>query len=106
MSITNLQSSMNIQLTKFKNEKISDLEKRVARIEARNKKVEKDKQWETSLTRRVLLVVFTYLAIALYLNVINVKDPWLNAIVPSLGFYLSTLTLPFFRNIWEKYFRE
>ena len=75
---------------------LSDLEKRVAEIEKRNAKVEADKAWETSWARRALLVLFTYLSVGLYLQVIEIPAPWLNAIVPSLGLLLSTLTLPFF----------
>lgn len=82
---------------------LEDLEKRIEKIEERNRKVEKDKVWETSFTRRALLILFTYISIGLYMNAIKITDPWLNAIVPSLGFFLSTLTLPFFRKLWEKY---
>lgn len=79
------------------------LEKRVQSIENRNKRVELDKDWETSYTRRFFVVVFTYLSIALYLKYIVKIEPWLNAIVPTLGFLFSTLTLPFFKKIWGKY---
>jgi hypothetical protein len=82
--------------------KISDLEKRIERIEKRNKRVENDKAWETSYTRRALLIVFTYLSISIYMAAIKVDRPWLNAIIPSLAFLLSTLTLPFFKNLWLK----
>lgn len=81
----------------------SELEKRVKGIEERNKRVKADKSWETSYARRILLFIFTYLAIGLYLNVINISQPWLNAIVPAVGFMLSTLTLPFFKRLWLKY---
>ena len=83
-------------------DKLQKLEEKISKIEARNRKVEADKSWETSYTRRVLLFVFTYISIGLYLNVIQVEIPWLNAIVPSIGFLLSTLTLPFFKNLWMK----
>lgn len=83
---------------------IDNLEKRVAKIEERNKNVELDKRWETSYTRKSLLVIFTYLAIGFYLSAIKISEPWLNAIVPSLGFLLSTLSLPLFKNLWKKYF--
>ncbi|MBF0102737.1 MAG: hypothetical protein HQK77_17690 [Desulfobacterales bacterium] len=76
---------------------------RIEKIEERNKTVEMNKAWESSITRRILLMIFTYLAIGIYLNVISVNDPWLNAIVPSIGFMLSTLSLPFFKKLWEKY---
>lgn len=83
-------------------EKMS-LEERIERIEQRNKSVEMNKAWETSYTRRGLIIVFTYLAIALYLKYIVGINPWINAIVPSLGFLLSTLTLPYFKSLWKKY---
>lgn len=80
--------------------KLSELETRIANIEARNKKVEINKQWEGSLTRKVLLMIFTYCAVFFYFEFIGVKPAYLNAIVPTLGFLLSTLTLPFFKSIW------
>ena len=85
---------------------ISDLEKEISAIKNRNKRVEIDKAWETSWARKFLLMIFTYLAIGFYLRAININRPWLNAIVPSIGFLLSTLTLPFFKKIWEKYFNK
>jgi hypothetical protein len=80
-----------------------DLEKRIEKIERRNKKVQVDKAWETSWMRKVLIIIFTYLSIALYLRFIVGIDPWINAIVPAIGFLLSTLSLPYFRKLWEKY---
>ena len=75
----------------------------INKIKLRNKRVESDKAWEASWTRRVSIIVFTYLAIGLYLQAINVNNPWLNAIVPSVGFMLSTLTLPALKKLWQKY---
>lgn len=82
---------------------IEELEQRIKKIEARNKAVELNKTWETSKTRRILIIIFTYLAIALYLKFIIEINPWINAIVPSIGFLLSTLTLPWFKKMWGKY---
>jgi len=81
---------------------LNDIEKEIKKINERNRRVESDKAWETSYTRRVLLTLFTYLAIGIYLHVINIPMPWLNAIVPAVAFMLSTLTLPFFRKMWLK----
>lgn len=83
-----------------------NLEERIAKIEERNSLVEQNKAWETSWTRKVLLIIFTYCAIALYLKFVVGIDPWINAIVPALGFLLSTLTLPFFKNLWVHYIYE
>jgi len=85
---------------------LEELANRVRKIEERNKKVETDKTRETSITRRFLLIVFTYLAIGLYLRAIGISRPWLNAIVPSVGFLLSTLTLPFLKRLWIKYWNK
>ena len=85
---------------------IQELEQRVSKIEERNKKVEKDKQWEVSYTRRIILILFTYLTIGFYLDAIEISSPWLNAIVPSLAFWLSTLTMPFFKKLWERYIKH
>jgi hypothetical protein len=82
---------------------MENLEERILKIEERNKKVEVDKAWETSWSRRLLLVLFTYLAVGLYLASIHISRPWLNALVPSAGFMISTLTMPFFKKIWIKY---
>lgn len=81
---------------------MEDLEQRIKQVEDRNFRVESDKAWEKSLTRRILLVIFTYLAIGLYLNAIEINSPWINAIVPAIGFMISTLTMPYFKKMWLK----
>ncbi|MBT4850026.1 hypothetical protein HON36_04195 [Candidatus Parcubacteria bacterium] len=80
------------------------LEKDLEEIKNRNEQVESDKAWETSHMRRILLMIFTYLILSLYMMAIDISRPWLNSIVPTVGFLLSTLSLPFFRNIWQKRF--
>lgn len=97
---------MRVQFLPGLHTHMKTLEERIVAIEQRNKNVETDKAWETSIARRVLLILFTYLSIGFYLHAIAVPDPWLNAIVPAIGFLLSTLTLPFFKNLWSKYTRQ
>lgn len=84
-------------------ENLESLEKRLEAIESRNKKVEADKAWEGSLTRKLLIITLTYLVIASYLYFVVGIDPWINAIVPALGFFLSTLAFPYFKTLWIKY---
>lgn len=81
---------------------LNSLAEKIQIIEERNKKVELDKAWETSWIRKLLLLVFTYLSISLYFIVIRLSRPWVNAAVPALGFWFSTLSLPLFRKIWER----
>lgn len=79
-----------------------NLEKEIEAIKARNRRVEKDKAWETSWTRRVAISVATYIIALLFFVVMNADQPFLIAIVPTLGFLLSTLTVNFLKSWWLK----
>ena len=80
--------------------KIGDLEKEIEKVKDRNKRVEADKAWETSFTRRVLITVLTYFVIVLFFYFAELPKPFINSIVPALAFLLSTMTLSFFKKIW------
>lgn len=77
-----------------------DLEGRLAEIESRNARVEGDKAWETSWTRRISIMVLTYVVVCVYLQFVVKIDPWINALVPVIGFLLSTLTLSLLKQYW------
>ena len=82
---------------------MKDLEKEIEAIKARNKRVETDKAWETSWTRRVCIMVLTYAVVVLYsFTISQVQNIWLSSLVPVIGFTLSTLSLSLVRKIWEK----
>ncbi len=76
------------------------IEDRLVVIEARNKKVEADKAWETSWTRRLSIMALTYVVVVAYLYFVVHIDPWVNALVPVIGFLLSTLTIEFIKKHW------
>ena len=82
---------------------MTTLKEFVKQIEERNKRVEADKAWETSKTRRLIVALATYLIIVLFLWMINLPNPWLNALIPTVAFFLSTLTLPVFKKLWIKH---
>ena len=79
------------------------INKEIKKIKERNKGVEADKAWEISKTRRLIISIMTYIVIAIFLWFIKVPRPWINAIIPTLGFILSTLTLSLFKTLWLKY---
>ena len=82
---------------------MKDLEKRIEDIEKRNKRVELDKAWETSWTRRICIMVLTYIVVVIYSFVIrNYNKVLLSSLVPVMGFGLSTLSITIIRRIWEK----
>lgn len=81
-----------------------DLQFEIEKIKERNARVELDKRWETSWTRRLVICILTYIVVLVYSITINkISNVWLSSIVPVIGFTLSTLSLKFIRKIWEKY---
>jgi uncharacterized membrane protein YkgB len=69
-------------------------------IQERNRRVEMDKAWETSKTRIVSIMVITYLVAVVFLWFIGAAQPWLGAGMPVIGFFLSTVSLPFVKRWW------
>ncbi len=77
------------------------------KIIARNERVEADKAWEISLTRRGLIAAVTYLVVGFYLSFLNVEYAWLHALVPPMAYMLSTLSLGIVKSVWiERAYRK
>lgn len=84
----------------MENEEI--LKEEIEKIKIRNARVELDKAWETSWTRRLFICLLTYIVVLAYSLTINkISNIWLSSVVPVIGFTLSTLSLKFIRKIWE-----
>ena len=79
-----------------------NLEAEIKKIQARNKKVELDKAWETSNTRKISIAVLTYFTMVLVMYSLNMESPFVGAIIPTLGFTLSTLGMNFLKTFWIK----
>ena len=79
------------------------LEEKVEKIEERNKRVELDKKWETSITRKICIMILTYIIVISYSYLVrNINNIFLSSLIPVIGFGLSTLSLKIIRKIWEK----
>lgn len=82
---------------------MEELKKELEEIKLRNKRVELDKKWETSYTRKICICVLTYIVVLIYSNMVNKSNNiFLSSLVPVIGFFLSTLSLKLVRKIWEK----
>jgi len=81
---------------------IKQVQQEIEKIKARNNKVELDKKWEKSITRKSSILIFTYITMSIFMHAIKVEAPFINAIIPTLGFWLSTLSLPAIKSIWLK----
>ena len=68
--------------------RITALESELTTIKLRNQQVEIDKAWETSLLRRTLVALITYLAATILLALIGNQNFIRNALVPVLGYNL------------------
>ena len=83
-----------------------NIEQEIKNIQERNKRVELNKEWETSWTRRICIMILTYIIVVAYSYLIRVYDNiFLSSLVPVIGFTLSTLSLKLVRKIWEKSIR-
>lgn len=85
-------------------EELEEVRKEINLIKERNKRVEADKAWETSGLRIFSIVIMTYIITAVVFYFIGVKNFMLNALIPTLGFYLSTQSLPFIKKWWVNRF--
>ncbi|MBI2548175.1 hypothetical protein HYW21_02390 [Candidatus Woesearchaeota archaeon] len=79
---------------------LTKLAKDIAEVKERNRRVEADKAWETSWTRKVIIAILTYLVMVVLFITVKLPEPWLNALVPTTAFFVSTLTLPLCKKWW------
>ncbi len=83
------------------------LRQKVSSILARNARVEADKAWETSWARRGIIAILTYAVIVVLMFNIRDPNPFLDALVPTFAFVLSTSVLPFAKNWWlARFYRK
>lgn len=79
-----------------------EIENDIITIKERNVRVELDKAWERSWVRRITIMVLTFIIASIWLVIIDETNVLLKAIVPTLGYLLSTLSIPIVRKIWMK----
>ena len=80
-----------------------NIEQELENIKKRNKRVELDKSWETSWTRKIYIMILTYVIVVIYSYLIKQYDNiLLSSLVPVIGFALSTLSLKYIRKVWER----
>lgn len=81
---------------------IEELGARVDALEHRNKRVELDKAWEGSIARKIVILAVTYCVVVIFLLFIHNDKPFINPLVPPIGFFLSTLVVSDLKKIWIK----
>lgn len=82
-------------------------EEEINKIICRNNKVEADKAWETSCTRKIVVALMTYFVMICVMYVLKMDNPFISAIIPTLGFVLSTISANLIKNFWiNKYHKN
>lgn len=85
---------------------IEELQLEIEAIKKRNQRVEADKAWETSWTRKITILLLTYVVIVIFFLFAKLPEPFINAIVPSLAFVLSTLAITPIKKYWLNKFKK
>lgn len=85
---------------------MDEVKARIENIEHRNKRVELDKAWEISFVRKIIIALLTYMVIVLFFYAANLPKPFINSIVPTTGYVLSTLSLPYFKKFWVRFRKD
>ena len=62
---------------------LDSLNEEINKIKDRNAKVEAEKAWETSIHRKLSILVLTYMIISLVMYFLSFDKPFLNAIIPT-----------------------
>jgi hypothetical protein len=81
-------------------ERILKIEEELRLIRERNGRVEADKAWETSLFRILAIAGITYVIASVVMWLIGSTNFYLNALVPVVGYLLSTQSLPAVKRWW------
>ncbi len=79
-----------------------ETEQTIGEILKRNARVEREKAWEVSWTRRLMITALTYATASVFLWSIGSPTPLLQSLVPTGGYLLSTLSIPWVKRWWMR----
>jgi len=82
------------------------IRREITEIKKRNARVERDKKWEISATRKIFIGILTFFFAFLFLKIAGFQNCFFAAFVPTGGFFISTFSLKFLRKIWEKFLKK
>ena len=81
---------------------LEKMQSEIEEIKKRNQRVEADKAWETSWTRKIIIALLTYTVVVIFFFFAQLPEPFISAIIPAMAFIISTLSIPFFKKWWIK----
>jgi hypothetical protein len=81
-------------------DRLSKIEQAIQSLNERNIRVEAEKSWEVSFFRKALITIITYVIASLVLYIIGAQNFFLSALIPTVGYILSTQSLPVIKRWW------
>lgn len=79
---------------------VAELQQAVAELKQRNERKDFEKRWEVGPARTLLIIALTYGCLFCYMWLVNMEAALLSAVVPTVGYALSTLAFPGARDRW------
>lgn len=79
---------------------LQEISEEIQKIQRRNRRVTMDKAWEISSTRRFFVASLVYIVATLWLVTIGDSLALLKAFIPSVGYIISTFSLPMVKKQW------
>jgi hypothetical protein len=81
--------------------RLDQMQSEIHALQRRNFEKDRGKEFESSYTRVIFLMAVTYFTLLAYMAlVIQSNHPYLDAIVPTVGFNISTWSLPYVKEWW------
>ena len=88
------------------NKTLENLKLDIKKIKERNKRKKQESRarqsLETSMTRKVSIIILTYIVMVLVMNTLKMEELLINAIILTLGFTLSTFSMSLIKIFWLK----
>jgi polyferredoxin len=75
----------------------------ITKLKQRNRRVEADKAWEISWSRKIVIAILTYVVIVIFFLITKLPNPFINSLVAAFAFVLSTLTIGLLKKLWLNY---
>lgn len=72
----------------------------IMELKLKNKKIEADKAWETSWTRRGIIGIVTYIIVAAWLAMLGVEHNLIHALVVVGSYLVAIAILPMLKKYW------
>ena len=77
---------------------LKELEQEINDIKQRNKRVELDKKWETSGTRKICICILSYIVVVVYSYIVrNYDNIFLSSLVPVIRIHIIYFVIKIYK---------